>query len=284
MKFTEYKNFGRCLCLEHKDVMALITVDVGPRIIYFGTKDKNFMFEDIDRVVSNSGEYFDENFGVGVHWNIYGGHRVWKSPEDMETYVPDNVKIEVTECEGKYTFVSKIAKRLDYQLTVWFEDDKFRVKNEIVNKSNDTISLAVWALTVMAGGGTLVCKLNDKVDDLNPIQNIVLWPYTDLADSRLRLTRDRLELDQRADTEPLKLGFFLKKRTAYYQLGDSALKIEFEETEGQHADFGCNFETYTSGHILEVEALSALKDLLPSETASLSETFEIVENFDKSTI
>ena len=89
MNIVSYANYGKCVEFYRGGVKVLVTVDVGPRIIYFGTENFNFMNEDIARNVNKGGEYFDENFGKGTLWYLYGGHRVWKSPEDLETYTPD---------------------------------------------------------------------------------------------------------------------------------------------------------------------------------------------------
>ena len=82
---TEYKNFGRCVCLENDIIKLMATVDVGPRIIYFGLcGNENILFEDIDR------NFYEMNKGYGI-WYAYGGHRLWSAPETMpETYLPDN--------------------------------------------------------------------------------------------------------------------------------------------------------------------------------------------------
>ena len=79
----------------------MITIDIGPRIIYYGTDNFNFFNEDIDRNISKSGEYFDKEYKVGETWYLYGGHRVWKSPENLDTYTPDNYPIDY-EMQGDF--------------------------------------------------------------------------------------------------------------------------------------------------------------------------------------
>jgi hypothetical protein len=92
---TQYKNFGKCVELRGGGLKALITVGIGPRIIYYGTDDgRNVFFEDVSREVKRDGAYFDKNFESGETWYLYGGHRMWKSPEDDATYVPDNYAVE----------------------------------------------------------------------------------------------------------------------------------------------------------------------------------------------
>ena len=88
--YTEtYANYGKCVGFERGGTKVLVTLDLGPRVIWFGTPDFNFLGEDRDRNVDKGGEYFDENFGAGTKWYLYGGHRVWEAAEGPETYVPD---------------------------------------------------------------------------------------------------------------------------------------------------------------------------------------------------
>ena len=156
MKTENYKNYGKCAVLERGGVKVMVTLDIGPRIIWFGTEDLNFMNEDLERNVSKGGEFFDEHYGKGTTWYLYGGHRVWKSPEDLETYTPDNVPVEAEERPSGGRFVCRAAKWLDYALDIELADDgTLTVKNTVENKGAER-TLAVWGLTVARKGGTLV--------------------------------------------------------------------------------------------------------------------------------
>lgn len=249
----------------------MVTLDIGPRIIWFGTEELNFMNEDIDRNVSKGGEFFDTHYGKGATWYLYGGHRVWKSPEDLETYTPDNFPVEVSERECGGTFTCRVAKWLDYSLDLDLsEDGTLTVRNTVTNKSARR-TLAVWGLTVVRKGGTLVLPLNDPVDDLNPVWNLVTWPYNDPADERLAVKDGYLTLRQTEREDAIKIGTFAKKGEAYYVVGDKAMKWECVPEEGVYGDFHCNFESYTNSHILEVEWLSAAVSLDEGESRTMTE-------------
>ena len=36
---TDYKNYGKCLCLDNGIIKLIATIDVGPRIVFFGFAD-----------------------------------------------------------------------------------------------------------------------------------------------------------------------------------------------------------------------------------------------------
>ena len=47
---TNYKNFGNCVCIENGTIKLIATIDVGPRIVFFGFIDgDNVLFEDTER-------------------------------------------------------------------------------------------------------------------------------------------------------------------------------------------------------------------------------------------
>lgn len=262
MKFVDYKNYGKCAKFERAGIICLVTLDLGPHIIYYGTSELNFMNEDLERNVQKSGSFFDETYKKGEKWYLYGGHRVWKSPEDMPTYTPDNYPVDFTPDADGFggVFVCKVTTFYKYSLVVKMDKTGGLDVENIVENPVQRTPFAVWALSVLAKGGTLSVPLNDKVDDLNPSQNIVLWPYNDLQDERLKITHKTLTLRQTAKPEALKLGLLSKKGRAYYTLGDKTLLLSVAppEDDGRYSDFGCNFETYTNQHILEMEWLGTL--------------------------
>lgn len=278
MKIENYKNFGRCVVIERAGVKVMITIDIGPRIIYYGTDKFNFFGEDIDRNVSKGGEYFDKEYKKGERWYLYGGHRVWKSPEDLSTYTPDNypVRYEMSD-EYSGNFYCDISQNYAYRLSVSVDKNGgLSVENAV--KTIDCVKkYHVWALSVMCKGGVLRVPLNDKTDDLNPKQNYVLWPYDNLKDERLQIDENTLTLHQTDNASPFKIGLYSKKGRAYYTVGDTTLKITCDtiNEEGKYPDFGCNFETYTNNHILEIEWLG--KENHGEDEGVLKERFEIIK-------
>ncbi|MBR7162783.1 MAG: hypothetical protein IKD35_02285 [Clostridia bacterium] len=283
MRIENYKNFGRCVVLERGGARAMITIDIGPRIIYYGTDDFNFFCEDIERNVTKEGEFFDREYKEGERWCLYGGHRVWKSPEDLYSYTPDNYPVEyemTDDFSGK--FVCRVSKKFDYTLTVGIDQNgSLNVKNAVKTKCCDE-KHHVWALSVMCKNGVLRVPLNEKKDDLNPVQNLVFWPYDDCRDERYSLDDGVLTIRQTDNSRPLKLGLSSKKGRAYYTLGDKTLKITcktaIDQGEG-YPDFQCNFESYTNNHILEVEWLGAENS--GCEEGVVEEQFEIVKTPEK---
>ena len=97
----DYKNFGKCIKMDNGTVSIIITVDVGPRVIYYGLNGKENIFkEDINRDTVRDDKQLHEFFETDENWYIHGGHRLWSSPESFpESYTPDNHPVHY-EIEG----------------------------------------------------------------------------------------------------------------------------------------------------------------------------------------
>ena len=67
-RYKLYKNFGKCMEISNGTVKALVTVDIGPRVIYYGVKGMNIMHEHVDRLTNKGGEFFDKNFKESEKW------------------------------------------------------------------------------------------------------------------------------------------------------------------------------------------------------------------------
>src|SRR3954470_12680274 len=67
-------------------VQLLVLADVGPRIIWYGFHDGENALHEIP-----------SDFGLQAdsHFHLYGGHRLWVSPEVDRTYFPDNHPVSV---------------------------------------------------------------------------------------------------------------------------------------------------------------------------------------------
>ena len=273
---TEYRNFGRCVCLENGIIRLMATLDVGPRIIYFGTRgNSNILFEDVNR------DFCELNKGFGT-WYAYGGHRLWTAPEVMpETYYPDNSRISCDYSDGILTLEPKPTPfdkqfRLRIKMS---ESGIVSIQNSITNLSDEPARFAPWSVTGLASGGQEFIPLSKKQTGFLPNRTMALWSYSDLQDPRFTLTDSYAVLrhDPKA-VQAFKAGFNVGDGFAVYAAGNQIFRKRFSPyTDGVYPDFGCNFETYTNKHFLECELLGEMREYAPGEQAVIEETWEICE-------
>ena len=258
---------GRTLELSNGKIVVGVTLDVGPRIIKLQKPDgENLMFED---VADNVNKDVSAVYGEGKKWHIYGGHRIWLSPESLETYYPDNAPVvsELKPNGAVFTPPAWTERGVQPVLDLEFAPDgALEVRMRVKNISDVKQKLCVWGLTVMKCEGTLTLPLSTEDTGFLANRNLVLWHYTDIRDPRLTIANDRIILTGSTDAEsPLKIGTYLNEIRAFYRYGDTLFTKECISKPGEYPDFTCNFETYTSELIHECETLSAAEEVAPGE-------------------
>lgn len=284
---TEIKNYldyGKVLSVSNGIVEAYVTIDVGPRIIRFGyVGGQNFMCDNRSVLAPKNDVEFQNFFGKGKSWEILGGHRIWTSPESYPgSYYPDldPVKYEITQSGAVFTPNAEVENGMQKQLEIKMDpdDSNMYVTMRVTNIKPTAQKFSVWGLTVSACHGTLIIPMNDNDTGLLHNRNISVWPYTNLADSRLHFGKKYVTLRQDTNIEQsFKLGFGLNNAEAYYCLGNQVFRKSYDtnhKTES-YPDNDCSFETYTNAGFLEIESLSPLKEVQPNETVSLTEHWSL---------
>lgn len=266
MEYINYKNFGKCAKLSKGGKTMLITVDIGPRIIFYGFDNgENIFFEDINDTINRDSDYIKTNLkGKGI-WHIYGGHRIWKSPEYEDSYYPDNSPVKVLELSNGVSFVSdtEITTGLQKILNIYMDDNgNATIDHIFLNQGKHTTpKIALWTLSVMDKGAKAEIPLSTKDTGLLANRNLVLWSYTDINDKRLSIQNDKITVSQSCDAETaLKIGAYVDKQVKVNIKGMIFTK-DFDRKDGDYADFHCNVECYTNKHMLEIESLSNLQSL-----------------------
>lgn len=279
-EIESFIDYGKCLQISNGVIEALVTLDLGPRIISFGFVDgQNFMCDERVRLGERKDNAYYDFFGKGRKWENFGGHRIWLSPESYpETYTPDDrpVSYEATENGAIFTPLADteigVSKTLEIKMDP--DDTNMQVIMRVKNISDKPKNFAIWSLSVCTEGGTLIIPMNTKNTGLLHNRTISIWPYTDMSDDRIYFGKKYITLRQDPTaTEPIKLGFDLNCGTAYYVLGDEILykKYHTNHPNGTYPDGGCSFETYTNDCMLEFETLGELK------TVGINEVSEHIE-------
>lgn len=281
-KIIQFKNYGKCLEITNGIVKAVVTLDIGPRIVYYGFKDGenilNTSKEEFDPV---SNELMDEHFYKGATWNNFGGHRLWASPEKMpDTYYPDcdPVEYELTENGVILTPKAQVenGQAMSIELSMSSDEPKMDVVHSIENISDKEQDIALWALSVCEKNGLLIVPMNTNDTGLLHNRVISVWSYADLSDERIFFGKKYFTLKQDVNAETaMKFGFDLNDGTAYYVVGNSVFEKKYypNHPNGRYPDGGVSMETYSCNLFTEVETLSEQKVMAPNETCTHKETW-----------
>jgi hypothetical protein len=274
---TAFRAWEDCLRLSNGGIELVVTVGLGPRVLYCGYPGgENLFFTDEDREPM-LGDYV-----------VHGGHRFWHAPEDANrTYVPDDDPVEWEETGRGVRLVQPVEASTGIRKRVSFafaEDAPVvEVTHELENEGVWAVELAPWAISVMRPGGTAVVPLSrGDPESMLPDRSLSLWPYTDLSDERLTFADETTLVDQAADGEgPLKVGASGGDEWAAYVTDGTAFVKEFAyDPAATYPDGGSAVEVYAAVNSLELETLGPLAELSPGESAVHTETWRLVEGVD----
>ncbi len=276
ISFHKWKN---SLQLTNGHVEAVITTDVGPRVILFKHHQHDNVFQVLDAELGGMGE---------SEWKIRGGHRFWVAPEDPKiTYHADNSPVTSRQdlatgevlIESTQTSPSRIKKTLGIRLAEGAP--RATLRHILSNEDTSPLKIAPWALSVMQPGGLCIIpqpiltehpakyKKPHQFDaaELLPNRGMVLWPYTDLSDPRWNFGQKYWLVRQDAHFPATKIGLAHRQQWVAYVMTD-CLFIKTFEFDALHTypDGGCNFELYMDSEILEIESLGPLTSLNPGQS------------------
>ncbi|MFW6136159.1 MAG: hypothetical protein ACOC7N_04995 [Chloroflexota bacterium] len=282
MDKSSYKGWQRCYRLANDLVDLVVTAHVGPRIIRFGFVDgENQFWQDPDLLGCTGGE----------GWVNYGGHRLWHAPEARpRTYAPDNDPVQVDDRDGTAHFVQPVEPNTGIQKTmeVHLHPDAARV--DVTHRLRNTnlwpVTLAPWAISVMAPGGTGILPLPPRgahPQNLQPNTRLSLWAYTDMQDPRWTWgTRFvLLRQDPRAATAQ-KAGTYAPQGWAAYARAGTLFVTTVTPVPGaDYPDLGVNVELFTNSDMLEVETLGPLVKLEPGGDVSHVETWHLFDGLPR---
>ncbi|MCX7920297.1 MAG: hypothetical protein N3A72_12000 [bacterium] len=266
-----------------------IATEFGPRIVFLAhqSRSKFNMFG----VLPEAGVQTSEGF-----WHIYGGHRLWSSPESTpRTYSLDDKPIKIVAKKNQMIIYGNPEPQNSIQKKITIRASKkilgaVDVVHSITNIGRWKIQLACWALSVMRQNGIAIIPMRpEKVDNagLLPDRHLSLWPYTSLADRRLTFLDEYILVKQdRSAKTPIKLGTFANPGWIAYWV-DGMLFVKYiERKPAVYPDFGANIEVYTNSAMLEIETLGALTTVNPNQTIEHTETWNLypIRTFNLDTI
>ncbi len=282
---VRYKNFGRCLKIENAFVELLVTLDVGPRVIRYAIRGgTNVFFEDKTRQFQHDEKAMMDYYGRGACWYIYGGHRIWTSPEYMpQTYFPDNNRVRYAVEGTTVTFTPppqrKNGIQMELSLTLEEYGTHVRAVHRVTNAGDAPKTFAVWCLSVLAPGGIEIVPFNRHNTGFLGNRLMALWPYTDMGDRRVSWGAEYFTLRQdKFAAKAFKVGADNRRGWAAYALRDVLFVKEFEHIDGAvYPDGGMSFETYTNNAFLEMETLSPMTEVEPGGTLTQTEQWSLID-------
>lgn len=263
------------LHLSNGSIELVVTLEVGPRILRLSHLNGPNLFKEYSEQLGHKDE---------PCWMIRGGHRLWVAPEADYCYAPDNVSVSYRTISDNHVLVSSSSEssfgwNKEMEIKLESDSDQVSVTYRMTALKNLDYPVALWALSVMAPGGTAIipqAPFGDHTNkaDLLPNQKLILWPYTDLQDKRYTWGRPNILVQQCDDSGPTKFGLLHQLGWVGYHLGDTlfAKTINYNPNS-DYPDMGVNFELFSNKEMLELESLAPLHHLKKGQTVEHNETW-----------
>jgi len=273
-----YRGWNNTYTLSNGIVELVVTADVGPRIISYRFCNRENLLHEVEQDAGKIG---------GSEFRLYGGHRLWVSPEVERTYYPDNTAVAVSQHGNATRFTAQpedsppgthLQKEIEIELAA--TSSEVRITHRIRNHDSRSTRLAPWSPTMMRSEGRVILPLSPRAamdkDHYLPVGTFAIWSYTDFADPRWLFGTSFIQLHQ--TSRPMgrfreQMGGIFNSAGwgAYYRNGSLFIKRTDVISGAQYPDFGCNFEVFTNPEFIELETLGALVELHPGETVEHTE-------------
>ncbi|HOD92390.1 MAG TPA: hypothetical protein PLT91_00060 [Clostridia bacterium] len=274
-----YGGWDNCYRIFNDEIELIVTSDVGPRVIRYGFIGRqNVMCEKQDQMGKTGGD----------EWRIYGGHRLWHSPEhEIRSYFPDNTKVDIEIIPNGIKVSQPVETttmvKKDIKITISEKGTNVYLKHIITNHNLWDIELAAWALTVVAPGGLEVVPQETLDTKLLPNRMISLWPYSDMNDKRVQWGSKYIFLQHDSSAvKPFKFGISNTNGWAAYFNHNYMFIKKFSPQENMlYPDYSASmYETYTCDFMTEMESLSPLTILGPKEKLEHDEQWQLIDNLN----
>lgn len=279
---VSYGNFGNCIRI-HNDVAELyVTTDFGPRVIHYSLLGAaNILFTNDCNVNIKKGEDFDNVFYPGAYWNIYGGNRLWVSPEVMpDTFYPDHDPVEYERISGGAIFTCKPQLHNNVQLSVQVTLDESSSR-AFLNYSVKNIDckpkiMAAWSVTAVDAGGIEIIPQATTKKGVLPNRLVSLWDYSDMTDERIFWGKNYIVITQNPDiAKPTKVGINNVDGWACYLNKGTCFVIRYQhDPKGNYHDFGASYESFANESYLEMESVGALTKANVGQSVTHQEVWE----------
>lgn len=280
VKKISYGGWENCYQVSNGKIDAVITADVGPRVIRFGFTGRQNEFVELEDQMGTTG---------GDEWQAFGGHRFWHAPEmNPRTYFGDNHPVKIETDGGDLTAIQDTETTTRIQKTIHVhicqQHNRLTITHTLTNHNLWAVELAPWALSVMATGGKAIMPIPPKaphsMDTLLPVSSMALWSYTDFSDPRWTWG-SRYTLLQQDVNNPVaqKIGYYNPEGwMGYVNKGHLFVKTFDVLNRDGYTDFNSNAEFFTNDAILEMETVGQLAKINPGESVDYVERWYLFED------
>lgn len=275
-EIREHLHFGKSLFVNNGTIEVGIPLEYGLRIGHFSLcGGENMFFEQPKDMV---------DLTTADGWRVHCGHRLWLAPEGKHDYYPDNEPISYEILEDGIWIHQKEDPWLHVKKSMYLSFGKEKteevhcltVVHKVVNTGSEKFRMALWPVTSVAPGGVEHIPMKRYDGGAAPRHLFSTWSYTDLGDVRAKYSRDEITLTHMPMEERYKIGVGHPLGRAWYEKDGVTFVLNFPvEPDKEYPDGNVSYETFMCKHMVEMETLSPLAEVLPGESLEHREVWEL---------
>lgn len=137
-----------------------------------------------------------------------------------ETYYPDNSRVSCEITDNTLTLmppVTPFGKEFTMIIEMNEASPVVKITHKIRNISEKKAEFAPWSVTSLTHGGVCIIPMSTQKKGYLPNRVISLWDYSDINDSRFRITNSEVRIRQDSYVrKAFKAGFNLEDGYAAY--------------------------------------------------------------------
>jgi len=223
--------------LENESLRLDYLTTVGPRIIGLYAKQAG-----VEILAASPDIHWPTPHG---EYYLYGGHRLWKAPEDSFYNCPEE-DVTVLNEKDRVTLRSGVdASGLQKEISFCLDGNRVLLTHLITWHGQERLELAPWTITQLQLGGVAILPQSSLTAGSAPTRHLVVWPYATITDQRLELHDDLILVHGSADQKVFKVGSYNPFGWAAYMLDKALFVKRFPVSEFRMLpDMGSNVEVY----------------------------------------
>ncbi len=246
----------------------------------FGIRVSHLSAAGMDNIFYEQPDDGSDGLTTADGWRLYGGHRLWNTPEDDSCYGAEDRPVEYELCDAGVNLKQPVdlMRKISKELRLRFmADGRIEVTNIIRNIGEEPVETAAWGVNTLTGGRAEIDFIKtDSVVGGQPARYISLWGDTNICDERVTWTGDHLTAQYKDIPDYFKIGLYTRSGRAFYYNKGQKFTLEFGADDfGKYPDNGCNFELWLHSRCMELESLGKVTRLSKGDCAEHVEYWKI---------
>lgn len=282
IKQINLKYYGKCVSINNGTVKVIVSVDVGPKIIFWGyTNGENMLYIPYD--ILEYDEPISQKIPPDIFFKRYGHEIMLAYEKNKPVVLSSGTTIYSILKEGVVFSCSNPKLGLSANLEIIIQDksNSIMIVHSIENTNEKTQNFSICSSTFVTQDGTLLVPQN--MDDLgnSPNRVLALWKKSNINDSRLYVANEYLRFNNTSTDKSsvLKLGINNRRAwSTYTKDGNTFLKHYLHNKKAKYLNFDSSFIIDSKKELLSLKVLSPIYNVQKNEIAKMAEYWSLFPN------